>query len=135
MPAYYLAVESEAAKAPLMFRYTILVILLFTAAACTPKSKDVRITNDGPAEVQTKARSEPIFYNGKTYQLDFVPDDSGNFKMSVAGMSKAQESDAKAVATSSLRYFACPDGQTGKLVGLPEYTDAKWSMTARCART
>jgi hypothetical protein len=118
-----------------MFRCTLVMILLFTATACTPKPKEVRITNDAVAAVQTKARSEPIFYNGKTYQLDFAPNDSGNFDMIVVGMSETQEADAKAVATSSLRYFACPDGQTGKLIGSPKYAAAKWRMTARCART
>ena len=98
--------------------------------ACT-KKEPVRITTDTAAPVQ-KARSEPIFYNGKTYQLNLTPTGDGLFAMSVAGMSAKQRKDAEAVATSSLRYFACPDGQTGVLQGAPDYTGGLWKMQARC---
>jgi hypothetical protein len=52
--------------------------------------------------------------------------------MSVSGMTSKQQKDAEAVATSSLGYFACPDGQKGKLQSKPAYKDAKWRMQARC---
>jgi hypothetical protein len=78
------------------------------------------------------SRREPIFYNGKTYQLDFAPLDGGKFAMAVNGMTEKQQKDAVAVATSSLRYFKCPDGQNGVLTNAPSYVDAQWRMTARC---
>ena len=40
--------------------------------------------------------------------------------------------DAVAVATSSLGYYACPEGQKGRLQGNPVYADAKWRMQAKC---
>ena len=80
-----------------------------------------------------QSRSEPIFYNGKTYQLDFGPTGTkGIYALSVAGMSAKQQKDAVAVATSSLGYYACPEGQRGQLTNQPSYAQSKWAMTAKC---
>jgi hypothetical protein len=52
--------------------------------------------------------------------------------MTISGMSAKQQKDAEAVATSSLGYFACPEGQRGKLTTNPAYSGGKWRMQARC---
>ena len=111
------------------------VILMAAAAAVLAAcSQDpaVRITREKKAPPAAAARSEPIFYNGKTYRLDFSPRDAGVYDMAVSGMTAKQRKDAEAVATSSLGYFACPEGQRGKLQNTPSYADAKWRMQARC---
>jgi hypothetical protein len=74
-----------------------------------------------------------VFYNGKTYQLHFSPAGPGTYAMTVSGMSAKQQKDAEAVATSSLRYFACKEGNTGKLTNKPSYENSIWRLTARCA--
>lgn len=102
--------------------------------ACSRPENGVRVSVEkpvAPVPVQ-KARNEPVFYNGKTYQLRLMPRAGGAFDVSVAGMSSGQQKDAVAVATSSLRYFACPDGKTGKLTNQPVYAASAWTMTARC---
>jgi lipopolysaccharide export system protein LptC len=91
----------------------------------------VRIENQAP-QPATQARSEPIFYNGKTYQLDFRPNGAGAYDMAVSGMGPKQRKDAVAVATSSLGYYACPEGQKGRLQNEPAYANAKWRMQAKC---
>ena len=53
--------------------------------------------------------------------------------MSIQGMGAGQAKDAEAVATSSLRYFACKEGMTGRLSSKPLYDGKLWSMTAHCA--
>lgn len=112
----------------------LLLTLCVVLAACASQS-NVKINKGGPQAVQTKSRSEPIFYNGKTYQLDYsYLEGEGLFDMRVSGMGPKQQKDAVALATSSLRYFACPDGQTGKLQGQPAYDGGQWRMQARCAR-
>jgi hypothetical protein len=112
----------------------LLVALAVGLAACASKP-EIKVNKTGPQTVQTKSRSEPIFYNGKTYQLDYsYLEGQGAFDMRVSGMGPKQQKDAVAVATSSLRYFACPDGQTGKLQGQPAYDSGLWKMQARCAR-
>jgi hypothetical protein len=114
-------------------------ILLFVLApvllaACSNSQSTVRITADKPepvAPVQA-ARTEPIFYNGKTYKLHLKPLAGGTYDLAVSGMAASQQKDAVAVATSSLRYFSCPDGKTGKLTNQPRYAESSWKMTARC---
>jgi hypothetical protein len=112
-----------------------LVIVAVSAVfltACESKST-VRVSNGRPVAVETKSRSEPIFYNGKTYQLDFnFVEGSGTFDMRVSGMGPKQKNDAVAVATSSLGYYACPEGQKGRLQGEPAYAGTRWRMQAKC---
>ena len=102
---------------------------------CAQKDNGVRISSEKPVAPApaAKARVEPVFYNGKTYQLRMVPVEGGIYDMAVAGMSAAQQKDAVAVATSSLRYFGCAEGKTGKLTNQPRYVDASWKMSGRCA--
>ena len=112
------------------------VILLVAAGLVASCSNDpgVRITSGKPKQAAPgpSSRSEPVFYNGKTYRLDFSPKSGGVYDMSVSGMTAKQQKDAEAVATSSLGYFACPDGQRGQLQNKPAYANAKWRMQARC---
>jgi len=109
------------------------VALALPLAACNNEASGVRISAEKTAPAPAlKSRSEPIFYNGKTYHLDFVPVAGGAFDMAVGGMTAKQEKDAVAVATSSLRYFACPDGKNGRLTTSPAYSSGAWKMQARC---
>jgi hypothetical protein len=111
----------------------ILLVAVAGLAACS-NDPAVRITSGKPkpAAPAPQARSEPIFYNGKTYKLDFGPRGGGVYDMTVSGMTGKQQKDAEAVATSSLGYFACPEGQRGKLQNKPSYANAKWRMQAKC---
>jgi hypothetical protein len=116
-----------------MNRIALITTLLLAACSQDP----VRIENTKPAEPPPKPapvvkfRKEPIFYNGKTYQLTFA-EGKGDTAMRVAGMTAKQQKDAEAVATSSLRYFKCKDGQGSKLTSGPRYIESVWEMTARC---
>ena len=118
-----------------MLRNQALVILFLApvALAGCDGGSGARITRDKPAPPPVAARSEPIFYNGKTYRLDFSPASGGVYDMIVSGMTAKQQKDAIAVATSSLGYFACPDGKRGKLMDNPVYEESKWRMQARCS--
>ncbi|MFO1132687.1 MAG: hypothetical protein U1E16_11860 [Hyphomicrobiales bacterium] len=112
-------------------RLGLILAMMLGLSACS--QPDVRVTRDKPSsQVVMTPRSEPIFYNGKTYRLDFAPKGPNLFEMSVGGMGPTQQKDAVAVATSSLGYFACPDGQKGKLQANPAYSGGKWRMQAKC---
>jgi hypothetical protein len=116
-----------------MMKHCSAYLLSVVALAACSENKGVRVQNEEQvAAVQSRARSEPIFYNGKTYQFELAPDGAGNFALAVGGMSAKQQKDAVNVATSSLRYYACPEGQTGTLTGAPSYADGKWRMTGAC---
>jgi hypothetical protein len=117
----------------MMRHFLVPFVLIALLSGCSSDKTGIRVTNDSAAASSaTGSRREPIFYNGKTYQLDFAPLDGGSFAMAVSGMGKGQQKDAVAVATSSLRCFKCPDGQNGTLTDQPEYVDSQWRMTARC---
>jgi len=115
-----------------MTRIVLLAVAAALLAGCKTSS-NIRIVNAGPGTVQTASRSEPIFYNGKTYRLDYsAAGETGVFDMVVSGMGPEQRNDAVAVATSSLGYYACPEGMKGRLHSEPAYTGSKWLMQARC---
>lgn len=121
---------------PSMKNLVIALSGVWLLMACTNQNSGVRVSRDAPPKPApapvVKARTEPIFYNGKTYTLSFSPSSSGGYAVSVRGMSGSQQKDATNVATSAIRYFACPDGKTGKLVEKPRYAENVWRMTARC---
>ena len=54
-----------------------ILALALPLTACNNEAMGVRISTEkkkaAPAAVVLKPRSEPIFYNGKTYHLDFAP--------------------------------------------------------------
>ncbi len=113
----------------------VLSFIALVLIGCSSRDTGVRVTAEKPAAPVVpiaKPRSEPIFYNGKTYHLDFAPSGGGVFAMVVKGMNAKQQKDAVAVATSSLRYFACPEGKTGVLDNKPSYNGSTWSMNAHC---
>ena len=104
-------------------------------AACASKS-NVSITSGG-GTVQTVSRSEPIYYNGQHYNVNYTYNDALKvFDMKVAGtsiiMTPKDKNTATAIATSALRYFACPDKLSSRLVGEPQFSSAGWSLQARC---
>jgi hypothetical protein len=114
----------------LYFHLTAVVAAVLLLQGC--KSNGARITSETRVQEQQAPRSEPIFYNGKTYQMDYSPRGDGTYDMAVSGMGPGQKKDAIAVATSSLSYFACPDGHRGKLAGDASYAGEKWRMQAQC---
>ena len=119
-----------------MNRIYLLCSLVLALTACSQPNSGVRITKTelqtAPAVVQAQPKSEPVFYNGKIYQVAFAPDPAGGYAMSVSGMQVSQQKDAVAVSTSSLRQFACKEKQSGKLLTQPTYSDNKWRLTAHC---
>ena len=113
-----------------------LVCVAILASACS-KSGNVDINSGGPRTVQTQSRSEPIFYNGKHYALAYTYNNSMKaFDVKVSGtttpMKYDSQKDAVNIASSSLSYFACPDGQRGQLVGSPKFDGGVWVLQARC---
>ncbi len=120
-----------------MNRVLLLTPIILALAACSTPTSGVRIAKTelqaAPAVVQTQPKSEPVFYNGKIYQVAFAPDPAGGYAMSVSGMQVTQQKDAVTVSTSSLRHFACKEKQSGRLLTQPTYVDKKWRINAHCS--
>jgi hypothetical protein len=123
----------------LMIRLLLASVAASSLLAGCAESSKVRVTTNTTApKVQTAARSEPIFYNGQHYQVDYRYNDSDRaFDIRVKGTSRAMKSDdrksAVEIATSAVRHFACPTGMTGSLTSDPAYASGIWTMQARCA--
>ena len=119
-------------------KLTVLAMLgLAVLLSACSKAGHIDVNSGGPRTVQTQSRSEPIFYNGKHYALNYTYDDSRKiFDMRVAGTTAAMKPDSQKdainIASSSLGYFACPDGQRGRLVGSPQFSGGVWVLQARC---
>ena len=91
------------------------------------------------AQAQTASRSEPVFYNGRQYQVSYNHDAArGDFDVQVKGITKpmgsGDQSQAQDIASGVLRHFACPKGLTGRIAGTPAFDAGTWRMQARCGR-
>ena len=88
--------------------------------ACSQEPTGVRVTQEAPpaAAIVVKPRTEPVFYNGKTYQVSLSPAGNGAAQISIAGMNENQKKDASGLATSALHHFTCKDSQKAVLLSL-----------------
>jgi hypothetical protein len=116
-----------------MNRFAVLA-LTFTLTACSSGDNAVRVTNDQPvAKPVAPGRTEPIFYNGKTYKLAFAPaDGGGGYTVLISGMSASQQSDAQGLTSSAFHHFYCKDSQKAKILNAPAYSGGKWNSFAQC---
>ena len=109
----------------------ILCTLLLTG--CSQEPAGIRVVSGADtAPVVTKAKTEPIFYNGKTYQVSVAPAPEGAATIQITGMGPAQTKDASGLATSALHHFACKDSQKAILNAAPVFADGAWQATGRC---
>lgn len=115
-----------------MNHFMLIVAAAIALAGCAKKST-VDITSQQPA-VQTQARSEPVFYNGKQYNMAYTYNEPLKaFDVKVSGLGAKQGKDAENIVFSSVRYFACPDTQSAQILGKPRYAGGDWLLQARCA--
>jgi hypothetical protein len=117
----------------------IILLAAIALSACTQSPSSVRITNDVPQEpvaVAPKpmkaARSEPVFYNGKTYKLNMNPTERGIYSVEVIGMSAAQQKEAKAFTTSAFHHYNCKDSQRSHFITQPAFQNGTWQMQMSC---
>ncbi|MBG1231933.1 hypothetical protein [Aestuariivirga litoralis] len=110
----------------------VLIVPLFLAA-CSQDPSGVRLTRDSvPQDVKVNARVEPVFYNGKTYQVSITPSGDGAMNLSIAGMSAGQGKDATAMSSSVLHHFACKDSQKAMMSGPATFDGGAWKTSGRC---
>jgi hypothetical protein len=115
-----------------MNRFAILSLTVILAA-CSNQPSGVRLTHDQPtaAPVISAPRTEPVFYNGKVYQVTLVPE-QGGYAFNISGMSAQQQKDAVNLATSALHHFACKDSQKAHFVSQPSYVSSQWQFHGNC---
>ncbi len=115
----------------------IFLMAMAVLSGCTKSPSTVRITDDVPPPVLPAkplaiSKSEPVFYNGKTYRVDLAPVESGNYQVSVSGMTAAQEKDAMGLSRSAFHHFSCKDSQSTKFLSKPAYAGTQWTALVRC---
>lgn len=120
-------------------RSAIAVLAAVLAAACTSKS-NINVVSSPYADGVN--HTEPVFYNGRHYDVSFRFDAHANaYEVSVAGKGgRSLGSEAgdqaiiEAIATSTVRHFACAASQKASVMpGSPRHSDGRWSLQARCA--
>jgi hypothetical protein len=109
-----------------------LLIVPIVLTACSHDPGGVRISHDSPSAPAPAARTEPVFYNGKTYQVAINPNPDGSISMNIGGMNVGQGRDATALASSTLHHFACKDSQKAVLQGQPAFDGAHWNANGSC---
>lgn len=106
-------------------------------AACSQDPNGIRLIQEKQAEadanVTLKAKTEPVFYNGKTYQVSLAPQGDGRANVKITDMGPKQAKDASALATSALFHFACKDSQKAVLAAPPVFDGTAWSATGTCS--
>jgi hypothetical protein len=115
-----------------MNRYTLFAVAI-ALAGCSSGDNGVHVTAVQPApKPSAPGRTEPIFYNGKTYNLKFTPADTGGYMVAITGMSGAQQKDASGLTTSAFHHFYCKDSQRTKILVAPAYVDGNWNSVTQC---
>ena len=112
----------------------LIALPVLLLAACSHEPVGVRLTQDKPVTTTpaVAAKVEPVFYNGKTYQVAFTPTGNGDATLSISGMSATQSKDAAGMAQSTFHHFACKDTQ--KAVMTPTIFDgSSWKTSGHCA--
>lgn len=115
-----------------MNRFAILGLALFVSA-CSNEPAGVRLARVQPASpvIVSGLRKEPVFYNGKVYQIALQPE-PGGYAMDVSGMTAAQQKDAIGLATSSFQYFTCKDSEKVQFTGPPSFVSGLWQFHGKC---
>ena len=110
---------------------TALPLLLLSD--CSHEDESVRLEDaPKPVVVVPKGKTEPVFYNGKTYRVTLAPRNDGSAVVSISGMGAAQGKDANALANSALFHFACKDSQHAVLHGPAQFSGNMWQAQGRC---
>jgi hypothetical protein len=115
------------------------------AVSCTSNRQPAEIRNTTPSNspyATGKRHTEPVFYNGKHYDVSFTFNSALNaYDMTVAGdggrrlgSTPGDQKIVEQIASSTVRHFACPTGQKGYiLAGSSRYRDnGTWALQAAC---
>lgn len=114
-----------------MNRFIVLAAL--SLSACSQEPAGVRVVNDPVASsTSVAAKTEPVYYNGKTYQVSLTPATGDGANVSIAGMGANQAKDASGLATSAFHHFACKDSQKAVLQNSPVFDGGSWKAIGHC---
>ena len=134
MPALTCPLKGWVAKPCLMKMNHFVVAACLLLAACSQDPSGIRLIQEKQTEANAaiNAKTEPVFYNGKTYQVSLAPVGDGHTSVRIADMGPRQVKEATALATSALHHFACKDSQKAELAAPPAFEGTGWSASGTC---
>ncbi len=122
----------------MMQRVVLISLMALTLGACAQNR--ARVVSSPYSSGVT--HTEPVFYNGKNYSMQFKYQAFRNaYDVNISGKGgrrlgrKAGDKKiASNVASSAIRYFACARGQKAfVLPGTAQNVNGTWQMQTRCA--
>ncbi len=116
-------------------------VAVLALTACASEKPELATINTNPSPyAQGEAHSEPLFYNGRTYQVQFrhiVADKVYTVNVSARGRSLGRTEDdgriVSEVGRNAINHFACRDTQKAQILdGSLQPGTVGWNMQARC---
>jgi hypothetical protein len=108
-------------------------------AACASQKTSVMVVSSPYQSGQR--HTEPVFYNGKHYEVSFTFNAVANvYDMTVSGSdgrplgsTGGDRKTVESIAASAVRHFACPERQKGHIVvNSTRHDGTAWQLQARC---
>ncbi len=134
MAALTCPLKCAASKPRSMKMNQMIALPVLLLAACSHEPAGVRLTLEKAVTTTpaVAAKVEPVFYNGKTYQVAFTPTGNGDASLSISGMTSAQSKDAAGLAQSTFHHFSCKDTQKAVMT-VPAFDGGTWKSSGHCA--
>ncbi|MEO9874597.1 MAG: hypothetical protein ABJM26_13720 [Anderseniella sp.] len=116
-------------------------VTVLTIAACASEKPKLASINTNPSPyAQGEAHTEPLYYNGRTYQVQFrhiIAEQVYTVNVSARGRSLGKTAaDARIVSEvgrNAVNHFACKDNQKAQILdGSVQPSTVGWNMRARC---
>lgn len=117
-------------------------VAVLALSGCASKKPELAAINTNPSPyAQGQAHTEPLYYNGRTYQVQFrhiIAEQVFAVNVSARGRSLGKTAaDGRIVSEvgrNAINHFACKDSQKAQiLAGSVQPSAVGWKMRARCA--
>jgi hypothetical protein len=117
-------------------------VAVLALSACASEKPELAAINTNPSPyAQGQAHTEPLYYNGRTYQVQFrhiIAEQVFAVNVSARGRSLGQTAaDGRIVSEvgrNAINHFACKDSQKAQILNDSVHPGAVgWKMRARCA--
>jgi hypothetical protein len=116
------------------------VMVLALSACASEKPKLASINTNPSPYAQGEVHTEPLYYNGRTYQVQFrhiIAEQVFTVNVSARGRSLGKTAaDARIVSEvgrNAVNHFACKDNQKAQILdGSVQPSTVGWNMRARC---
>lgn len=116
-------------------------VTVLALSACASEKPRLASINTNPSPyAQGEAHTEPLYYNGRTYQVQFrhvIAEQVFTVNVSARGRSlgktKADARIVSEVGRNAINHFACKDNQKAQILdGSVQPSTVGWNMRARC---